>query len=118
MLKMAAKLLRCFKPTLSASEHTQLIAHFSHLKNADQQLVFYKLWTLAEALTKFYGWTLWQFFQRRIPCTFSDLEPLLSTNTIQLNSLTVQYFMRHNRLHCLVSTAAVEAEWVDHITSA
>ena len=115
--KMVAKLLRCFTSTLSDSAHAQLLTRFSRLPQPDQQLVFYKLWTLAEALTKFYGWTLWQFFQRRIPCAFFGLDTLATTNIIQLNSLTVQYFIRHNHLHCVVSTAAVEAEWIDHIPS-
>ena len=115
--KMVAKLLRCFTSTLSDSAYAQLLTHFSRLPQPDQQLVFYKLWTLAEALTKFYGWTLWDFFQRRIPCTFFGLDSLVNTNIIQLNSLTAQYFIRHNHLHCVVSTATVEAEWIDHIPS-
>lgn len=116
--KMVAKILRCFTPFLSDSVHAEMLAHFSRLQKNDQQLVFYKLWTLAEALTKFYGWTLWQFFQRRIPCEFFGLDTLLITNTIQLNSLNVLYFIRHSHLHCVVSTASVEAEWVDHTAGA
>ena len=79
---------------------------YKNLSPSDQSLLFYKLWTYFEAISKIHGWPLWYTFQQKPAFPAPSLYRLLFENSHRIDHYHVVFHQPlPSYLSCSITTA-------------